>query len=79
MDTNKSAEGVTGHLINIAGTEKYVFRVYKNNHSFTDYELFHSDLEIKIVDKDAHLYHYENLEGLGELNSLDHAPSTLGK
>jgi hypothetical protein len=66
----QSANGVTGHLIQIF-TGQTVFRVYDDNHDFVDYDLRHSDLAVTINDEDAFFYQ--------DINSLDHSPTTLGK
>jgi hypothetical protein len=66
-----SAEGVEGQLIYTA-MGKYMFRVYTDNHEFTDYDLCHSDLSVTITDKDATFYSDEFS------NRLDHSPETLG-
>jgi len=58
----------TGHLC-------YVFRVYGADHSFHDYELLHSDLEIEIVNEEATFYDAED----GRDARLDHSPRTLGR
>jgi hypothetical protein len=65
-----SANGVTGHLIQIF-TGQTVFRVYDDNHNFIDYDLRHSDLTVTIDDEDAFFYQ--------ETKSLDHSPTTLGQ
>ena len=64
------ANGITGHLLR-SGYD-VVFRVYDENHQFTDYDLTHSDLCVTITDEDAAFY--------SELrsNRLDHSPATLG-
>lgn len=69
--TAKSANGVTGHLIQIF-TGQTVFRVYDDNHNFVDYDLHHSDLTVTINDEDAFFYRDEYTD------ALDHSPSTLG-
>lgn len=66
-----SAQGVQGQLIYTA-TGKYMFRVYTNDHEFTDYDLLHCDLSVTITDKDATLYSDD------KGNRLDHNPATLG-
>jgi hypothetical protein len=72
--TSKSADGVTGHLIHIYGGQ-YAFRVYnKEDDTFVDYDLMHSDLSVTINDADAFFYHYE-VDGATQ---LDHSPETLG-
>ena len=65
------AFGVEGHLIYTA-SGKYMFRVYKENFEFTDYDLLHSDLCVTITDEDATFYSDE------KGNRLDHNPETLG-
>jgi hypothetical protein len=67
-----SGWGVEGHLIYTA-SGKYMFRVYKENFEFTDYELLHSDLCVTITDEDATFYSDD------EGNRLDHNPATLGR
>lgn len=68
-----SADGTSGCLIWVSG-ENYMFRVYDDHGAFKDYDIRHSDLNIKIVDSDAAFYEYED----GAL-FLDHSPETLGK
>jgi hypothetical protein len=52
--------------------KQYFFRTYNPDGTFTDYELYHSDLEIQILDSDAYIY-----EKNGEYY-IDHSPQTLG-
>jgi hypothetical protein len=67
----KNAVGTRGFVLDtIAGP---VFRVYHEDHSFTDYNLIHGDLEVVIVDEGA--YFYPNDKGGG---TLDYDPETLG-
>jgi len=71
------ARGTRGFLlrsVDDAGSSKYFFRVYGADHSFRDYELIHSDLEIEIVDEDATFYESEDSQDA----TLDHCPRTLG-
>ena len=68
--TIKSANGVTGHLLR-SGYD-VVFRVYDENHQFTDYDLTHSDLCVTITDEDAAFYSEPRSD------RLDHSPATLG-
>jgi hypothetical protein len=68
----QSANGVTGHLIQIF-TGQTVFRVYDDNRNFVDYNLRHSDLTVTITDEDAYFYRDEYND------RLDHSPTTLGK
>lgn len=72
--TNKSANGVSGHLIHSDGM--YYLRVYNyDDGSFVDYAIFHSDLFVTIEDPDAFFYSKDS--GLYH-DVLDHSPSTLG-
>ena len=66
----KPANGVTGHLIR-SGYD-VVFRVYNVNHDFTDYDLSHTDLCVKITDEDSAFYSDP------QSDRLDHSPETLG-
>ena len=66
-----SANGVEGILIWCADGI-YRFRVYADNHDFTDYDLLHSDLSVTITDKTATFYSDDNG------NRLDYSPETLG-
>ena len=68
--TIKPANGVTGHLLRLG--YNVVFRVYDENHQFTDYDLTHSDLCVTITDEDATFY----LDAF--FPKLDHNPETLG-
>ncbi len=54
---------------------RYFFRVYGENDDFTDYELRHSDLCIKIIGDDDDVYIYEAADGS---KYIDHSPRTLG-
>ena len=67
----ESAEGVEGCIIGSSGI-KY-FRVYNDDHTFTDYRILHSDLFVNIADSDATFYSDE--EGN---HYIDHCPETLG-
>lgn len=72
------ARGTRGFLlrsIDDTGGLRYFFRVYGADHSFRDYELIHSDLEIEIVDEEATFYEAED----GRDALLDHSPRTLGR
>jgi hypothetical protein len=71
------ARGTRGFLlrsIDDAGCSRYFFRVYGADHSFRDYELLHSGLEVEIVDGEATFYDAED----GRDACLDHSPRTLG-
>ena len=66
-----NAVGTRGFVLDtLAGR---VFRVYNKDHSFTDYDLHHGDLEVVIVDEDA--FFYPNDKGGG---TLDYSPGTQG-
>lgn len=67
-----SASGVQGVLCKTFGGH-YFFRVYAQDHSFTDYELRHDDLNVTIAD-DALASFYK----IGEDHILDHSPEVLG-
>ena len=51
--------------------DKYFFRTYNEDGTFSDYKLCHSDLEIQILDTDAYIYNRK-----GAL-CIDHSPKTL--
>lgn len=65
-----SANGVTGFIIRVG--DGYMFRVYHEDKMFTDYDILHYDLEVKIVDPDACFYETRDYA------HLDHSPETLG-
>jgi hypothetical protein len=70
--TIESADGREGYLI-WCGGNRYVFRIYTDApHEFTDYDIHHTDMKIKIMDSDA--FFYSNEQG----DCVDHAPDTLG-
>ncbi len=50
----------------------FFLRVYNDDKTFTDYNIYHSDMEIQILDSDAYIYEEE-----GEFY-IDHSPQTLG-
>ncbi len=68
----ENANGAEGCLIYSHITQKFFFRVYDNG-SFKDYDIDHSDLFVRIDDKDACFYERED----GHM-TLDHSPETLG-
>ena len=72
MKAQQSANGVRGHLLNLADGS-IVFRVYDAEHNFVDYDIHHSDLTVVIDDPDAYFYRDEYQD------VLDHSPTTLGK
>ena len=68
----ESADGQEGYLI-WSGGDRYVFRIYKvAPDEFTDYDLRHTDMRIRIIDEDAFFYSGE------QGDSIDHSPDTLG-
>lgn len=68
----ESANGKEGYLI-WCGGDRYVFRIYTAApDDFTDYDLRHTDMRIRIVDSDAYFYTD------GQDACVDHAPTTLG-
>jgi hypothetical protein len=68
----ESADGREGYLI-WCGGDRYVFRIYKEApDDFTDYDIHHTDMRIRIIDEDA--YFYSDDQG----DSIDHSPETLG-
>ena len=68
----ESADGQEGYLI-WCGGDRYVFRIYTSApDEFTDYDLRHTDMRVRIVDSDAFFYSDDNGD------SIDHSPDTLG-
>ena len=68
----ESADGQKGYLI-WCGGDRYVFRIYdKAPDKFTDYDICHTDMRVKIIDSDAFFY----IDG--DEARVDHAPATLG-
>ena len=63
----KPAKGTKGVLIYSMNNE-FVFRVYKEDHTFTDYDILHCDLDVTIDSEDATFYEFEEGE-----NILDHS------
>ena len=68
----KPAKGMKG-IILLTLNNRYVFRVYKEDNSFTDYDILHCDLDVTIDSDDAVLYEYED-----GTNALDHSYEVLG-
>jgi len=68
----ESANGVEGCLIYSHGTNNFQFRVYDKD-GFRDYDIYHSDLVVKIDDADATFYEHDDGRMI-----LDHSPETLG-
>jgi hypothetical protein len=69
----KPAKGTKGMLLYTMNNE-YVFRVYKEDHSFIDYDILHCDLELTINDDDATFYEFEDGR-----NILDHSYTIAGE
>jgi hypothetical protein len=53
----ESAKGMKGILIRVG--DSHVFRVYREDYTFLDYDILHHDLEIQILESDATLYRSE--------------------
>ena len=69
-----AADGVTGFLCKSAAADgRFFFRVYGEDHAFTDYALRHDDLRVTIA-SDAMASFYE----IGDEHVLDHSPQVLG-
>jgi len=69
----RSARGTRGFIMSDPGSSAY-FRVYNEDGSFTDYDLFHSDLEVMITDEDA-MFKGEDIKE----PYLDYSNQTLGE
>ena len=52
--------------------DRFFFRTYSEDGTYTDYKICHSDLEIQILDSDAYIYKKK-----GNF-CIDHSPKTLG-
>ena len=50
-----NAKGLKGFLIRTLDNE-FVFRVYHEDHSFTDYDILHYDLEVEIIGDDSAVF-----------------------
>ncbi len=70
--TVENAAGVSGVLIRQINGD-YIFRVHRENREFTDYDINHDDLSIKI-EANALAAFYSD----GENHSLDHSPRVFG-
>jgi len=67
----KSAKGLKGVLCVSAG---FTFlRVNNEDNTYTDYDIFHYDMNITIDDDDAHIYKD------GDEYYIDYSPETLGE
>jgi hypothetical protein len=60
-----NAKGLKGFLIRTLDNE-FVFRVYHEDHSFTDYDILHYDLEVEIIGDDSAVF------SDGERNWIDY-------
>ena len=60
-----NAKGLKGFLIRTLDNE-FVFRVYHEDHSFTDYDILHYDLEVEIIGDDSAVFND------GERNWIDY-------
>jgi len=68
----ENAAGVSGVLIKLVNGG-YAFRVYQENKKFTDYDIRHDDLAIKIESNALASFYLD-----GENHSLDHSPEVFG-
>jgi hypothetical protein len=71
MQKSISAKGTKGVLMRNKNGG-YMLRVYDKDHNFIDYDIYHSDLQIEIIDEDASFYTTRTK------NILNHSPKTLG-
>ena len=55
----KPAKGTKG-IILLTFNNQYVFRVYKENHTFIDYDILHCDLDVTIDSDDAVFYEFDD-------------------
>ena len=69
----KPAKGTKGMLLYTMNND-YVFRVYKEDHSFIDYDILHCDLDVTIDSDDATFYEFEDGR-----NILDHSYEIAGE
>lgn len=69
--TATRADGTDAVLIR--GTDTFFLRVYSDNGQFTDYDIHHDDLSVRIAD-DALASFYSD----GERRYIDHSPEVLG-
>jgi hypothetical protein len=68
----KPAKGVKGCLLRTMDG-RAVFRIYKKDFTFTDYDIFNHDISITIDDDDAFFYERD-----GKM-FIDYGPATLGE
>ena len=66
----RSADKTTGYLIRVG--DGLMFRVYNEDQTFTDYDIYHYDMCVTINDPDAYFYKDENT------HYIDYSPQTLG-
>ena len=67
------ADGIMGVLCRSAVEGDWFFRVYRDDGSFTDYDMRHDELTVTIsADAMASFYH------IGDERVLDHSPQVLG-
>jgi hypothetical protein len=71
--TQRPAKGQKGYLLYTMNKE-YVFRVYKEDNTFIDYDILHCDLELTINDNDATFYEFDNGRSI-----LDHSYEIAGE
>jgi len=68
----KPAQGLEVTLMHNAATGQLMAREYRNDGSFVDYDIWHSDMTVVIVDPDAWIYQTQ------QTSAIDHSPQTLG-
>ena len=68
----KSAKGLRGVLCRASFGNMFL-RVTNEDNTYTDYDIFHYDMNITIDDDDAHIYKDE--DGY----YIDYSPETLGE
>ena len=78
----KNAKGQKGFLL-YEGDGRYAFRVYDKSHpdGFIDYNIYHNDLEVEIIDELATFYYPVNQMDFANQPApyLDNPPETLGR
>ncbi|MCW2601812.1 MAG: hypothetical protein JWM02_3641 [Frankiales bacterium] len=67
-----SAAGVKGVLLR-SPSGPMIFRVYRDGHEFTDYEIRHDELAVTIDPEELAMFYRD-----GDRDVLDHRPEVLG-
>lgn len=71
--TQRPAKRTKGCLLYTINNE-YVFRVYKEDNTFIDYDILHCDLDVTIDSDDATFYEFDDGR-----NILDHSYEIAGE